>query len=171
MIRLSWFLQKEILGLVDDAESINEDAIGLDAFNFDKGYDLIIEVTQKGEWNDYGLKFARNATAIDVDMNQLEEDCKALDIDSEVKESSEEDLQKYFNRFVLDIDGDSADVSIEADTPAPPKKSNDVSDDVMNLMDDLNMNGDTEESSDSSDDSSDDNTLDEIQDLLADLDA
>jgi hypothetical protein len=134
------FLQKEIFGISKTGEDVS-DAIGFDAFNLEKGADLIIEVTKKGDWNDYACKFARKMTAIQVDMDELVAGCETCNIESEVRATSDADLADFYKRWVLCDSAEDGDINISgsapAPTPKPVKAEEEISDDVNNLLADL----------------------------------
>lgn len=158
------FLQKEIFGIGEANDDISEESIGLDALSFTKGFDLIITVTKKGQWNDYECKFARKASTINVDLEEIEAQCKELNIDSELKAATDQQLQDYFNKFVLAEAPDADDISIDDSTPA---KSDDkeISEDMKNLLDEIDEDSKCDSKSPEVEEVKD-TTLDDIDELL-----
>lgn len=127
-VTIDKWLKKEIFGIGTSSEGDEEDditdTIGLDAFSLDKGYDLIVEVTKKGEWPSYDCKFARKASALNVDVEKLEADCEALNIEAEYSMSSDSELLAFYNKFVLDIaTSESADVDVDVSAQVKPVAS------------------------------------------------
>jgi hypothetical protein len=141
-VMIDRWLKKEIFGASsgrdDEAEDVMSDPIGSLAFATEDGHDLIVECTKKGDWNEYACKFARSATTIEIDDDDLEAQCKELNFDSEHKVSTEQELQDFFNKHVLDTCGEEADVTIEDE---PEAASNE---DVQNLIADLNEDDEEE---------------------------
>jgi hypothetical protein len=161
------FLQKEIFGIGDANDDVNEDTIGLDALSLTDGFDLIITVSKKGQWNDYECKFARKASTLNVDVADIEAQCKELNIDSELKPATEADLQEYFNNYVLaDNTTSGDDINISETPAAAPAADKEVTEDMKALLDDLE--GDSE-STEVKADSDSDTTLSDIDALLNDI--
>jgi hypothetical protein len=138
-VNVNKFLNKQIFGIVSKAKGKEEgetdgkekedesaDIVGFDAFQIENGYDLIIEVTQNGEWPKYDCSFARKATTITIDSEKLEAEVKALNFDKELTKSSDEELASFFNTYVLEYgktETSDADVEIGRAAPAATASS------------------------------------------------
>jgi len=84
------------------------EAVGKSAFDLQDGYDLIIAVTKDGEYNNYTPKFARKATAINVDIAKLEAEIKALNFDGgDLITNIDCDTDSYFDKYVAAVRGSS----------------------------------------------------------------
>lgn len=112
------WLRKEIWGIVsatpdDDSEEVETvtESVGLDAINIVNGYDLIIEVSQKGEWADYACKFARKPTTLNLKEEDIIKKCEELDLDSELKISSDAQLTEFYEKVILNNTSDSSEAS------------------------------------------------------------
>lgn len=119
--RDAW-LQKKLYGITakDSKEDVgaedgNDDIIGGDAFELINGLNLNIDVSKKGEYAEYNYDFARKATSVSTTFDELEDLITDIKFEDFVPvRPSEEKLQKYYNEFVLQQDG-------EVDIPRPPQ--------------------------------------------------
>lgn len=124
----------------------NDDIVGFDAFKLEDGYDMIIEVNQKGDWPDYACSFARKPTTINVDLSKLEAETKTLGFEKILSKSSPEAIEAFFKQNVLGIaanaSAETTNAAVEASKPVEtPAKVDPVS---KSIIDDM-----TETSSDS----------------------
>ena len=92
----------------------NDDIVGFDAFKLEDGFDMIIEVNQKGDWPDYACSFARKATSIAVDVNKLEAETKAIGFEKLLTKSSAEAIEAFFKQNVLGIAANASPETTEA---------------------------------------------------------
>ena len=118
-IGMSDFLKKEILGNEEDGA----DPIRSAAFDINDGYDLLITVgtkdTEEGKFNSYEYKFAREKTALNVKMEDIEKEAETLNFDqSFYTQSSKEDILKFYNKWVIDQCNSDA---VETKTPKVEK--------------------------------------------------
>ena len=113
-IRQKRWLDREIYGIVstfkndkteeDTGNSNNFDTVGFDAFELEKGFDLIIDVTKQGEFLNYDYKFARKASAIECNIEVLEAEILEIDFDKHITSSSDEDSLNFYRTVVLNSD-------------------------------------------------------------------
>lgn len=173
-VKVDKFLQKQIFGIADGSEdSVEFDTVGFDAFKFENGFDLQIEVQQQGEWPDYLCEFARKSSTIDIDMSDAEDTIKELKFIEEFKEDDKKSVDDFFKECVLQYDDDENDNSGDDDsiqidgkseTKSETKAEDKSYDDILNEM-----------SNDNSEDVKDDGVTEvtstdtEIDDLLAEL--
>lgn len=115
------FLKKEILGIDEDANRknkkkkddasappvpetkavIDEEPLGRKAFDLVNGYDLIITVGEKGEYNEYTLKFARTPTTIYATPEEISKQASELHFDEDLfKNVTMAELQAFYNKYV-----------------------------------------------------------------------
>lgn len=124
-------LRSRIFGLENSNsdEPFDEDLyVGWDAFDLEKGNDLIITVTKKGEWNNYRVDFSPKKTAIKCDPEVLEQEIKDLKFGEDIREETEEKMLEFFNECVLehvDVEDDN-EVSNVMDEASESESSADV---------------------------------------------
>ena len=126
-ITMSKWLNAQIFGIRDtkgdDAPVVKEeDIIGYDCFKLENGFDLVIETIKKGEYIDYQPSFSRKASSLTIDEAVLETELASLGFDNEPMSTSDEELQQFFRRNVLDtIDASGETTSkVEARPAHPP---------------------------------------------------
>lgn len=116
-IRAKKFFDAEIFGIEDtwkkdgEEDAVDEesgDEVGEGAFQLEKGYDLIVNVKKNGQWNDYSFKFARNASTITIDEDDVEKQIKALDFDGLRKRTPANEIENFYTDVVLGNSTESA---------------------------------------------------------------
>lgn len=164
-IRQHRWLQREIHGIVssyDDEQTDDSfEKVGFDAFDLDKGYDLIISVSKQGDYLNYDYKFARKATAIKYNIETLEAEITEIDFDKNITSSTDEDLQNFYRTVVISSD--------EIDDI--PRQDSGVASEEIPVDDIKDVN--EEMASDDSEDDSEDDVLgdDDIASILDELNA
>lgn len=99
--------------------NINDDSgdiVGFDAFKLEDGYDLIITVTQNGEWPAYGCSFARKATSINADTAKLEAETKSMGFEKLIIKTPEANLEAFFKKYVLGLNNEESTSSQTSET-------------------------------------------------------
>lgn len=98
------FFKQEIIG---DENSV--DPVGSSAFSLESGYDLLISVAlikdpnSDDSYKEYTCKFAREKSAINIDVEKLEAEIKALNFDKDYyKITPTEQINEFFQKFVLE---------------------------------------------------------------------
>jgi hypothetical protein len=115
-IRAKKFLDSEIFGIESnwgndddtDTDETSGDEVGEGAFALEGGFDLIVTVKKNGQWNDYNFKFARNATDIDADEEELNNQIKALNFDGLRKRTPAIEIENFYSDVILGNDAQSA---------------------------------------------------------------
>jgi len=148
------FLNKEIFAVTRGDEEPVDDPMGFDAFKFEDGYDFIVSVEEQGGFPDYQCKFAKRPTSIDADEDVLEAEINTLNFYGDLREETEDRLNDFFNKCVLDNADDEEE---DDDVDENIEDNSSIDDDVQKLLNDVNEDEtevaeETEETDDDDDD-------------------
>jgi hypothetical protein len=149
------FLQKQVLGINEDAwknkkdddelsantflES-EEDIVGIDAFKLDSGFDLIVNSSPKTtKYNAYTCSFSRKATSVPITEKEIEVAYKELNFDKDFwKPWNIEDLNIFLNG-VCETSITTTDEGKAVDRQSPPSTKEEKTEDVDDALSDLGL--------------------------------
>jgi len=144
-VKIKDFLKKEVFGVIYDKKTkkkiINDDAIGIKAFDINDGYTLSIQVTKVGEFNNYDTSFSRNTSKIDISEEEIEKQFNELNFDKDFYTSSTPEQLSEFAKLMVEPDMVSTNViSSSNETVAVSESSNKAVEELESIISSIKEN-------------------------------